>query len=384
MTRGSPSSYVDEVTHLLFATHQRARGVDVTPRHKVGSVQGSDSWAMVHHLSESACRVLLGLLSAPRSTKELGEALAVEVTSVLAHGADTKHTLKMWVSRHSVDMASAPAETAMEVLSSRFHIDNDALRFERCSQPGAADAFNPATLLNFVFNIPAVGALVAADTLPALIMAPGSEDVLRARITATVSAVNVGFLFTSLCTVSDVMFCEAILAGGGEVFVVLPVPVDKHLAFCDQRFRAHEVLDAGLSPDARAQSRASSRRSFHAGADDAGGAGGAGGGATATTEAAADVGATPAAAPPSTPAISWGKRLRAVLAAASKVSVANDLALRGVSNTNKHYASLILYGMALMKAKTMDAKVVRLFLKVGVRLLLWVRLWLWVWLWLWP
>ena len=66
------------------------------------------------------------------------------------------------------------------------------------------------------------------------------------------------------------------------------------------------------------------------------------------------------------------------------MSVANDLALRGVSNTNKHYASLILYGMALMKAKTMDAKVVRLFLKVGVRLLLWVRLWLWVWLWLWP
>lgn len=69
--------------------------------------------------------------------------------------------------------------------------------------------------------------------------------------------------------------------------------------------------------------------------------------------------------PKQTTANEWSRRLRAVLAACSKVSVANDLALRGVSNTNKHYASLILYGMALMKGKTMDAQVVSLFLKVS-------------------
>lgn len=54
---------------------------------------------------------------------------------------------------------------------------------------------------------------------------------LSARIAATASALNIGFLFTSLCTVADIMFSERVLQSGGEVFVVLPVPQDKFLAY---------------------------------------------------------------------------------------------------------------------------------------------------------
>ena len=93
-----------------------------------------------------------------------------------------------------------------------------------------------------IFSLPRVAVFMTAEMHEGVIPAPGAQAIMAAQFDALLLKVHAHFGYASLCTVADIVFLEAVKRRGGEVYVVLPAPLDVHLAACATKFASIEQL----------------------------------------------------------------------------------------------------------------------------------------------
>ena len=128
--------------------------------------------------------------------------------------------------------------------------------------------------------------------------------------------------YSSAAFIPDILFLELAQERGWETYVVLPVPYEIHLAACRTHFK-----DVFSSQSSLFWSQNDSQRR--------------------SVEKLVNV---------------WMKRLAGVLRLATKVDVSNDLSPEA-SSTNLQYCSLILNGVAVMKATQLGAEMQRVYVR---------------------
>lgn len=250
-----------------------------------------------------------------------------------------------------------------------------------------------------LFNLPRVAVFISAEMHEGVLPAPGSQAVMAEQFDAVLQKVHAHFGYASPCTVADVVFLEAVKRRGGDIYIVLPVPLDVHLTACSKKFAEIEELTGeatgpfGASymdkykhvPVVAAMSKrlleaqlpAESRRFTPEGVmvRDQGGGGSYGGCTVACDSTVANCHSSTFSLPP--PQMSGHssddssvsasgvessgdfdvgggglrdsnllRRLKAVIKAAARVDISNDLCPE-TSVTNRHYCSLILNGLAV-------------------------------------
>lgn len=185
-----------------------------------------------------------------------------------------------------------------------------------------------------VFKLPSVVALLSAYTHEDVVGIPACEATLRRRFAAVLEKTNSGFAFGSPCTFGDIVFLEEVHRRGGEIWLVLPAPIDVHERFLRDRFRkvAHTVAhdEEGL---------------------------------LAHVSVGFDSVLVPNESPSHNVADAMLQRFRELVNVAAKVDISNAMTPE-ITSANMHYCGMVLYGLAAMKAKKLGVPLERVFLKV--------------------
>ncbi|KAA0173578.1 hypothetical protein FNF27_04914 [Cafeteria roenbergensis] len=239
-----------------------------------------------------------------------------------------------------------------------------------------------------LMDIPTVAVFLACETDELYaVPSPGAEAALRKQLRQSLRACNARFAYCCPCTLADVLFLEVAAELGCEVYIVLPVPMDVHIAWCTTRFMDVERYDviASAPPDAEEESadddatavaaraagvRLQPRASSGALASAASGSGGARGSRSTLRHRATSGDSANGARSRrrkrgrrksllfSTSALI--QRLRDQLAAAARVDIANDMSPE-MTVTNRHYASLLVDGLARKRAQLLGTATRRLY-----------------------
>jgi hypothetical protein len=203
-----------------------------------------------------------------------------------------------------------------------------------------------------MINLPSVTVFLSSEADDGIVTpSPHSEEALRTQIRACLGATQTKFVYASPCSLADIVFLETAHSLGCELYIVLPVPMDVHLRWCTEMFREMERYgstradihlrshadtrlhkefpelrpESLMSPSKPNQPRATGRRKSLI---------------FSTSELI--------------------QRLRDVLSVAARVDVSNDMSPE-MTVTNRHYCSLILDGLARMRAQLVGTSVVRLY-----------------------
>jgi hypothetical protein len=213
---------------------------------------------------------------------------------------------------------------------------------------------------------------------------------------------NARFGYASPCTPADIVFLETIKRRGGEIYVVLPVPLDVHLKNCAEYFAeiqqytketsgpygrnhlAHIRSDPLLAQTCKdllepadLSSKSSNSLRLRTSRPDIFDEDGVliipNSNPTATVDnlkheegtVTAPSKAVKSSAFDALPQSNLMKRLRAVIAVAARVDISNDMSPE-TSLANRHYCSLILNGLAVMRADALGTFVERIYMTPNV------------------
>ena len=212
-----------------------------------------------------------------------------------------------------------------------------------------------------LFNLPSVGVLLSADSKNTIATRKGVRR-LRHNLQTIVTEKNIKFAFSSLRTTADIIFLEEVLKYDGEIFIVLPIPQEEHLDMLREKF-AGETNEEDLPVLSFHQLRRSiSKRKENSDKVETlirrlSGAVEPNFGESFDSSVSSDTCLESDSSPTQNSPLIRAKNL---LEEAVRVDVANDLVPESL-DINNHYCSLVLSGLAAMRASSLDTSLERLF-----------------------
>lgn len=93
-----------------------------------------------------------------------------------------------------------------------------------------------------LFNLPRVAIFTSAEMHEGVLPALGAQAVMAAQFDAVLRKVRAKIGYASAFTVADIIFLEAVKRLGGDIYIVLPTPLDVHLEVCAKKFAEAEEL----------------------------------------------------------------------------------------------------------------------------------------------
>eukprot|EP01138_Halocafeteria_seosinensis_P000025 gb/GECG01000025.1/.p1 GENE.gb/GECG01000025.1/~~gb/GECG01000025.1/.p1 ORF type:complete len:1054 (+),score=121.54 gb/GECG01000025.1/:1-3162(+) len=227
-----------------------------------------------------------------------------------------------------------------------------------------AEADEYARSFDSLFSLPSVGVLLSSEKSSYV---PSKDGVrkLQKQLRRIITRSNIKFAFATVNTLSDVFFLEEVLDHGGEIYIVLPIPEKEHMDVLHEYFSKRFDNSSGglptLAPNsvrkvvtAKPKSNAHVKQLIRR----------LSGGGDAIRQDSDLSSSSPydeeeeEQADENNPL----SRVSNLLSKAVRVDIANDL-VPATLEINDHYCSLMLNGLATMRAKGLDTSIQRIYVQ---------------------